>query len=140
MARATTKAWLGVVAGVALAGSQASATTPPLLISVSGAIGQTPSRPAHVHAALNNGVECYRKADYESAAAYFAQAQAGEAELSTEERGDLATFSELNRTALKNRADGRTYLRMAEEAANDGRNAEAEMLLKAVAKIGRAHV
>jgi type II secretory pathway component GspD/PulD (secretin) len=118
---------------VALAGSQASATTPPLLISVSGAIGQTPSRPAHVHAALNNGVECYRKADYESAAAYFAQAQAGEAELSMEERGDLATFSELNRTALKNRSDGRTYLRMAEEAANDGRSAEAEMLLKAVA-------
>ena len=133
MARATTKAWLGVVAGVALAGSPASATTPPLLISVSGVIGQTPARPAHIHAALNNGVECYRKADYESAASYFAQAQAGEAELSMEERGDLATFSRLNGTALKERTDGRNYLRMAEDAANDGRNAEAEALLKVVA-------
>jgi type II secretory pathway component GspD/PulD (secretin) len=118
---------------VALAGSSASATTPPLLISVSGVIGQTPSRPAHVHAALNNGVECYRKADYESAASYFAQAQAGEAELSMEERGDLATFSRLNGTALKERTDGRNYLCMAEDAANDGRNAEAEALLKVVA-------
>jgi len=100
---------------------------------VSGVIGQTPARPAHIHAALNNGVECYRKADYESAASYFAQAQAGEAELSMEERGDLATFSRLNGTALKERTDGRNYLRMAEDAANDGRNAEAEALLKVVA-------
>lgn len=133
MARATTKAWLGVVAGVALAGSPAGATPPPVLINVTGVIGQTPSRPARVHAVLNSGVESYRKADYESAASYFAQAQAGEAELSADERVELATFSRLNETALNQRQDGRNYLRMAEAAAADGRNAEAEAYLKSIA-------
>ncbi len=133
MARATTKAFFGVVAGVALASSQAGATPPPVLIDVSGVIGQTPARPARVHAVLNSGVECYRKADYESAASYFAQAQAGIADLSDKEREELNTFSQLNSSALNQRQEGREALRLAMEAATDGRNAEAEVYLKSIA-------
>ena len=133
MARATTKAFFGVVAGVALAGSQAGATPPPVLIDVSGVIGQTPSRPARVHAVLNSGVEYYRKGDYETAASFFAQAQAGAADLSDKEREELNTFSQLNKSAIYQREEGRDALNKAAQAAADGRNAEAEIYLKSIA-------
>jgi len=124
---------MGVVAGVALAGSQAGATPPPVLIGVSGVIGQTQSRPPRAHALLTSGVECYQKGEYESADSYFAQAQAGEAELSDSEREGLKTFMQLNRKALSQRQEGREALRKAEEAATEGRNAEAEGDLKSIA-------
>jgi type II secretory pathway component GspD/PulD (secretin) len=124
---------MGVVAGVALAGTQAGATPPPLLIGISGAIGQTPSsRPARAHALLTSGVECYQKADYESADTYFAQAQAGQAELSETDREGLKTFMQLNTKALSQRREGREVLRKAEEAAAEGRNSEAESYLRLI--------
>jgi type II secretory pathway component GspD/PulD (secretin) len=134
VARATTKAWLGIVAGMAFAqGEVAQASLPPVLVGVSGVMGQTPSRPGRVHAALNSGVESYRKGDYELAAAYFAQAQAGRDDLSDAERDELSKLIQLNATALKQRQDGRQILQQAELAANDGRKAEAEAYLKKVA-------
>src|SRR5438105_2165471 len=118
VARATTKTWLGIVAGVALAqGGVAHASLPPVLAGLHGVIGQTPSRPARAHAALNSGVESYRKADYESAALYLAQAQAGQDDLSPDERKELAQLIQLNDFALAQRQEGRKRLRDAEQAA-----------------------
>jgi type II secretory pathway component GspD/PulD (secretin) len=123
---------MGVVAGVALAGSQAGAAPPPVLIDVSGVIGQTPARPPRAHALFTSGVDSYQKADYELADKYFAQAQAGEMELSDSDRDSLHRFMQLNANALSQRQEGRDALRKAEEAAIDGRNNEAEAYLKSI--------
>src|SRR5207245_3660951 len=95
VARASTKAWMGIVAGVALAGTTAALATP------TGALGQTPMRPVNVHAALNNGIESYKKSDYEAAASYFTQVQASQDDLSTEERQELNSLVRINNAALK---------------------------------------
>lgn len=134
MARATTKTWLGIVAGVALAqGGVAQASLPPVLAGINGVIGQAPSRPARTHAALNSGVESYRKADYESAALYLAQAQTGQDDLTLQERTELTQLIQLNDSALAQRQEGRKRLRDAELAATQGRNTEADALLKSIA-------
>jgi type II secretory pathway component GspD/PulD (secretin)/tetratricopeptide (TPR) repeat protein len=125
VARASTKAWMGIVAGVALAGMTAALATP------TGALGQTPMRPVNVHAALNSGIECYKKSDYEAAASYFTQVQASQ-DLSTEERQELNSLVRINNAALKERQEGRNNLQQAEQAAFEGRTSDAESLLKLV--------
>jgi type II secretory pathway component GspD/PulD (secretin)/tetratricopeptide (TPR) repeat protein len=117
---------------LALSGA-AEASLPPVLAGLTGAVSQAPARPLRAHAALNNGVESYRRGDYESAAAFIAQAQASQDDLSEADRKELATLIQLNNDALNQRQEGRKRLRDAELAATDGRNAEAEALLRSIA-------
>jgi type II secretory pathway component GspD/PulD (secretin) len=111
---------MGIVVGVVLLGAVASTH------------GQTPVRPAQVHAALNSGIDCYRRADYEAAATFFKKADEGKADLSMEEQQELATLMRINAVALKERNDGLDKLHQAEKAVQEGRSADAQAMLKAV--------
>jgi type II secretory pathway component GspD/PulD (secretin) len=92
--------------------------------------GQT--RPARVHNALRMGTDAYRRGDYELAATYLQQAQAGQEDLTKEERQTLKTWLQLNGTALQARREGASQLHQAELALKQGRNPDAAALLKAV--------
>jgi type II secretory pathway component GspD/PulD (secretin)/tetratricopeptide (TPR) repeat protein len=105
---------------------------PPLLIGAPGIFGQAPGGPLRVHSALNSGIDCYRRADYEAAAALFQQAQTGQDELSADERQELANLFRLNSAALMARQQGSEQLQQAAGAIEAGRIAEAQNLLKAI--------
>jgi type II secretory pathway component GspD/PulD (secretin) len=103
-----------------------------MVVAVPIALGQTPARPARVHSALNDGISCYRRADYEAAASFFLQAQAGQEDLSADEQQELNDFIRLNTSALKARREGAEQLRQAERYVATGRTADADALLKSV--------
>ncbi|HZU38281.1 MAG TPA: hypothetical protein VFA18_20320, partial [Gemmataceae bacterium] len=84
------------------------------------------------HAALNQGIECYRQGNYEAAAKALSQAQASRRDLSANEQQELDNWAQLNRQALQQQTLGREQLRQAEAAAHAGQTAEADALLKAV--------
>jgi type II secretory pathway component GspD/PulD (secretin) len=101
-------------------------------VGLPAALGQASVRPARVHGALNSGIDCYRRADYETAATYFQQAEDGKDELSADERQELSNMLRLNNTALKARREGAEQLGQAERAVQAGRTAEADAILKLV--------
>jgi type II secretory pathway component GspD/PulD (secretin) len=123
---------MGIAVGVAISAAPEVAAAPPALAGLALVMGQTSVRPSRVHAALNNGIDCYRRADYDSAAAFFQQAQAGEADLSVDERQELHNLMRFNAAALKARKDGASQLARAEGAISSGRTSEAEAVLKGV--------
>jgi type II secretory pathway component GspD/PulD (secretin) len=131
VARASTWVWL--VLAVGLAATQADGAPPPMLIGIPGVLAQAPSRPLRVHSALNSGIDCYRRADYERAASFFEEAQAGQEELSPDERQELSNLVRLNKVALMARQQGAEQLQQAVAASEAGRVSEAEGHLKAIA-------
>src|SRR5262249_45467414 len=104
-----------------------------LLASAKGQATQTAARPSEVHAALNSGIDSYRRADYESADQFFRQAQAKQKELTAGEGPELDTLRQLNGGAMKGRQEGFQLLRQVEEAVAAGRTADAEAYLRAMA-------
>jgi type II secretory pathway component GspD/PulD (secretin) len=122
---------MSVAAGILLApaGLRAQTETP---TGAGGTTDQVYGRPSRVHNAFRLGTECYRKSDYERAASYFQEAQAGQDTLSVEDRQSLAQWLDLNNSALRARRDGAKQLRDAEAALKKGRTQEAQALLKAV--------
>ena len=131
VARASTWVWL--VLAVGLAATQADGAPPPLFMGMPGVLAQAPSRPLRVHSALNSGIDCYRRADYEKAASFFEEAQAGQEELSPDERQELSNLIRLNKVALTARQQGAEQLQQAASAFEAGRVSEAEGHLKAIA-------
>src|SRR5205807_10144601 len=87
-------------------------------------------RPSRVHIALRTAMDCYRRGDYELAATFFQQAQAGQDDLNVAERKDLSTWLQLNSTAVYGRKEGTSQLRDAQQALREGRTQEAITLLK----------
>lgn len=130
--RASTKAWVGAALSLALTQGLASAQTPTAGDTVPAA-GQTEARPSRVHVALNSGISSYRGGDYEVAAGFFKQAQAGQADLSAAERQDLASYVQRTNAALQARREGTDKLRQAEQMIQTGRTQDALLLVKAVA-------
>lgn len=90
------------------------------------------SKPPRVRTLLKTGLEHYKRGDYESAAAFFAQAQAGAAELTPTEQRDLKTFMQQNSVALQAQREGSAQLRQAEEALREGKTQEAGRLVRAL--------
>jgi type II secretory pathway component GspD/PulD (secretin)/tetratricopeptide (TPR) repeat protein len=132
VARASTWVWLGLAMTMAVQATPMYGASPPLLIGLPGLFGQAPVGPLRVHSALNSGIDCYRRADYEGASALFQQAQAGQDELSADERQELANLLRLNSAALMARQQGSEQLQQAAGAVEAGRIAEAKDLLKAI--------
>ena len=121
VARVKTRDWVRMAIGAAL------------VLALVGAEGATlwgQSRPSRAHGQLTEGIECYRRGDYELAASWFAQALAGQDFLKDTERQELANQIELNTAALKARGEGAEQLRKAQDAAKAGRTAEALNLLR----------
>jgi type II secretory pathway component GspD/PulD (secretin)/tetratricopeptide (TPR) repeat protein len=136
VARASTVAWISVAVGIALAPVGLYAQAPALSagpIAPPESRDQAQSRPARVHDALRMAMDAYRRGDYELAATYFQQAKAGQEDLTPAERQDLTNWLKLNGTALQARRDGARQIRLAEEAARQGRNQEALTLIKGLA-------
>jgi type II secretory pathway component GspD/PulD (secretin) len=123
--------WMGVAVSLAL-GACSVCGAPPVLMGLPGLFRQAPPRPAQVHAALNNGIDSYRRADYETADKFLQQAQDGRSDLSPDEQQELEKLQRLNGAALKGQQEGAERLRQAEKAFESGRSADAEALLKTV--------
>ncbi len=113
-------AWVAVVLGVSI-------------LSVLGVQAQNePISPVRARQALQQGIDHYKKQDYERAADFFADAQAGQSGLSAPQMEDLAKFGAQNTIALKNRQDGGAQLQLAEDALKEGRTKEVGNLLKSL--------
>jgi hypothetical protein len=84
------------------------------------------------HNSLTSAIECHRRGDYEQAAVFFQQAQAGLMELTPVERQDLANVLQKNNEALRARQDGSARLAQAEDAFRSGRLTEANLCLREV--------
>jgi type II secretory pathway component GspD/PulD (secretin) len=135
VARATAKSWYNVIAGLvvgvlalpacALAGAAKDA---PVAVAQLWARGATKA-----HNALNDAIEAQRRGDYEAADRLFQEAQKREADLTQQEREELARLSGDNALALQARKDGASLLRQAQQALQQGRGAQAADLLKNVA-------
>ena len=134
MAKAHKFALMGLAVGLAFTPTQAYAQqlgTPTENIAVSGQPVAAPTA-AQVHVVLRSGADCYRKGEYELGARYLQQAKAGEANLSADEKRDLATWLSLTNTALEARRNGVNQLKFAEDAANKGKMQEAASWLKGI--------
>jgi type II secretory pathway component GspD/PulD (secretin) len=132
VARASINGWLSVAVSVAL-GAGAVTGRAPVLAGTGQESGRAAHRPSQVHAALNSGIDCYRRAEFEMAARYFQQAEQGKDQLSADEKQELASLLRLNGIALKARHDGTEQVRQAEEAMKAGYAADVEALLKTLA-------
>jgi type II secretory pathway component GspD/PulD (secretin)/tetratricopeptide (TPR) repeat protein len=134
VAKATKVAWMGLAVGLALTPAQAFAQqhgTPMDNIAVSGQQPVTVPSPSQTHVVLHSGQESYRKGDYEQAARFLQQAKLGEANLSADEKRDLASWQSLNNTALEARRKGVSQLQQAELAARNGKSQDAAAWIKA---------
>src|SRR5437868_9782654 len=122
---------MSMAVSFALTGVSAFAQTP-AAGTLPGSAEQEAPRPSRVHLALSTGIDFYRRGDYEKAATYFKQAQAGQEVLAPEERQTLTNWSRQNSTALQARQAGAMQLQQAEDAMRRGRSQEALFYLKAV--------
>jgi type II secretory pathway component GspD/PulD (secretin)/tetratricopeptide (TPR) repeat protein len=125
--------------GIALATAGANAQTPAPMGT--GSMGEQPpqisgvnadTRPSRIHVALRSATDCYRRGDYELAATYLQQAQAGQKDLTPAEQQELATWQRMNGAALKARREGAEQLLQAEKAVREGQTQDALALLKAI--------
>jgi type II secretory pathway component GspD/PulD (secretin) len=124
---------MSMVVGFALAPAGLRAQTQsPIPMDTASPTEQNSSRPSRVHIAFRTGTECYRRGDYDRAAGYFQQAQAGQDDLSAADRQSLAQWIQLNTTALKARREGGDLLRKADEAIRLGHTQDALAYVKAV--------
>jgi type II secretory pathway component GspD/PulD (secretin) len=110
---------------LALAGVRAQAPVPPATSTA-----QAPASRARL--AFQAAMDSYQKGEYEYAAAYFQQAQAGQEELSAAERTDLQNWLRTNNTALQARKEAKSQLTQAETALSQGHTQDALTYLRAV--------
>src|SRR5260370_38460629 len=102
-----------------------------LLGAAAGAPAQrAQAGPRKTREVLKSAIDTYKRGEYEVAATLFAQAQQRKGELEPSERTDLENFGTQNTNALKGRQEGAIQLRLAEDALNQGKSAEAGNLLK----------
>ncbi|MBI3822124.1 MAG: hypothetical protein HY289_05520 [Planctomycetes bacterium] len=91
-----------------------------------------PGSPVQTRETLRQAIDLYKGQDYEKAAQYFSYVQSMQQTLSTEDRKDLANFSNSNATALRGRQDGAAQIRLADAALKENRPQEAANLLKSL--------
>jgi type II secretory pathway component GspD/PulD (secretin) len=103
-----------------------------LALAIGGVYAAAQDRPSRAHNALTDGIECYRRGDYEFAARFFEQAQVGLDDLGPTERQELTNRIQANNAALRARREGADMLRRAEDAARTGHVNDALELLKQV--------
>jgi Flp pilus assembly secretin CpaC/tetratricopeptide (TPR) repeat protein len=121
---------MGLAAGMTLTLGVASAQSPPA--DFGGTSDAAMTRQSRVHNALRAALDCYRRDDYELAATYLQQAQAGQDDLTPDERVTLKNYQQLNTRALEARREGTKQLRIAEQAIQQHRTQDAIAALKAV--------
>jgi type II secretory pathway component GspD/PulD (secretin) len=132
------RAALALVAALGLSWTAPAAPAAPpgpgawAVLSALQAPAQPQARPSRAHVALNTGIECNRRGDYEQAAVLFRQAQDGLTDLSPTEQEELARWVQSNSAALQARQEGAMQLAQAEQAVASGRAADAAELLKKV--------
>jgi len=131
VARARIKGWKSVAVGVALGASTLAGGTP-AQATAGQEISRNAPRTTQVHAALNSGIDCYRRGEYDTAARFFEQAELGKDQLTADERQELGNLLRLNRSALKAQHEGGQVVRQVADAVMAGRNADAEELLKSL--------
>src|SRR5262249_20053271 len=131
VARASTVVWTSIAMSMALAAGAVTAQAP-APGDASGASDAALPRPTRMHNALRSALDCYRRGDYELAATYLQQAQAGQDELTANERETLKNYRQLNSAALEARREGTKQLRLAEKAVREHRTQDAVALLKSV--------
>jgi len=124
---------MGVVVVTALApiGVRAQVSAP---TGSPGAADDSQARPSRVHVAFHSAIDSYRRGDYELAAIYFQQAQAGQEDLTPAERKEMTNWLQLNSTALQARREGANLLRQAEQAYRQGRAQDALKLVNQVSR------
>jgi type II secretory pathway component GspD/PulD (secretin) len=125
---------MGVLLGATLAPAAAPASVPVSLLNHVAATvpAQTESRLTRAHSALNAAIDSQRQGNYEQADVLFKEAQARQADLTPDERVDLANRMKANAAALEARKEGSEQLQKAEAAYKAGRTSEAETFLKKV--------
>jgi type II secretory pathway component GspD/PulD (secretin) len=126
---------MGIIMGAALASrpAWASAPTAPLTrIAALELSAQVQPRLTRAHAALNSAIDKQREGDYEAADKLFAEALSLQADLTPDERQELASRFQVNTLALKARREGAQQLRLAEDALRAGNINEAEQLFRKV--------
>jgi type II secretory pathway component GspD/PulD (secretin) len=96
-------------------------------------VAQLTGRASRGRAALNAAWDCWRRGDYDAAAAACQEADRRQDDLSPQERGDLARLRADVDFALKARHEGGELVQRAEQALHAGRAPEATELLKRVA-------
>lgn len=102
-----------------------------VLVEVESAQGQLFfTRQPRARQLLQSGREAFARGDYEKAAQFYQQAQAGINELSPTEQSDLKNQMQQNNLALQERKAGAVQLKQAEEALQKGHFEEAARLLK----------
>ncbi len=128
------KAWkgFGIAMGLALAPACAWAAPSSADLTNVAAIsiaGQTAAK-TRAHAAVTSGIECYNRGDYEQAELLFKQAEAAKSEFGEADQQELGNWVQTNSTALKMRKAGAEQVKQAEKALHDGKNQDADDLLK----------
>jgi type II secretory pathway component GspD/PulD (secretin) len=132
------RAALALLAAAGMAWNAPALTAAPpgpgvaILLAAAQVPGQTQARPSRAHVALNTGIECNRRGEYEQAAVLFQQAQEGWADLSPTEQQELSRWIQSNATALQARREAGQQVAQAEQAVKAGRTTEANELLRKV--------
>lgn len=130
VATASKVACVGMAVGVALGGAGLARATLIMTRTVASLRGQVPTGPSSAYAALNGGRDSYLRGDYESAALFLQQADAGKSHLAPAAKDELAHFIQLNTQALQSRRDGSAQIHQVEQALHDGKVVVAEGLCK----------
>jgi type II secretory pathway component GspD/PulD (secretin)/tetratricopeptide (TPR) repeat protein len=121
---------MGMAVGVALAGVRLVPAAPIMTRMVSGLKSQAPIGSTNAWAALSGGRDSYLRADYETAALFFQQAEAGKNHLTPARQEELARWIQRNNEALQARREGTAQLRKAEMALQSGQLEAAEAICK----------
>jgi type II secretory pathway component GspD/PulD (secretin) len=122
---------MGMAMGIALAPAAVNAQDP-VVKPPAPLVEQTQPQGPRARLAYQAGSDSYRRGEFELAAAYFQQAQAGQDDLTAAEKKELAGMLQLNATAIKARREGANQLSQAELAMRQGRTQDALAYLKAV--------
>ncbi len=123
--------WTGLVVGAA-ANPLALWAAPEAPAGAERVVAQLGGRSSKGRAALTAAFDCWRRGDYDAAAAACQEAASRQDELTPQDRAELAHLRADVDFALKARHDGGEQVQRAEQALRAGRPAEAADLLKRV--------
>ena len=119
MARATTRSWIQLVAGLVV-GAQRSRSSRPSCPWRFPAARCSPIRfqagRRRLTKRLSNAIEAYRHGDYESAAVLFQDVLKRQADLTEPDKKEFSRLWQANATALQARKNGHTQLNLVERA------------------------
>ena len=88
------------------------------------------AKPVRPRAALQAGIELFKKAEYEQAEMQLRQAEVGQQQLSDEDKAQLDKYVKQNTEALRSRRVGQTQIQQAAQDMRVGKWQDAELLVK----------